>query len=113
MIVAVTGGRDFQPTHADSWALRSLLVFLAPTLLRHGACKGADLWFAAVAQRLSIPTEAFPADWSQGKSAGPRRNRLMLAGADHLISAPGGVGTNGCIRIAHELRISVSKICPK
>lgn len=52
---------------------------LRPTFVIHGAATGADLLAGGWAHAHGVFEEAYPADWSQGKSAGPRRNARMLA----------------------------------
>ncbi|MEL6179704.1 MAG: SLOG family protein [Myxococcota bacterium] len=113
MRVAVTGSRHGKPTHADAWALRVALTMLGCTTLLHGGASGYDEWSGRVADRLGIPVEVFSADWSQGRKAGPIRNRRMLATADHLIALPGGDGTKDCTRAAESMGIPVTRIRPR
>lgn len=73
------------------------------TALYEGEADGADTCARAWAESRGIPVRPFAADWKQGKSAGPRRNALMLQAA--LLEAtslrteltvvlfPGGTGT--------------------
>jgi hypothetical protein len=53
-----------------------------------GACPtGADFIAETVAKELGWTIERHPADWSKGKSAGPRRNNEMAAlGADACLA---------------------------
>ena len=44
----------------------------------HGDCRGADKMAGHVAKELGLKVEAYPADWSQGRKAGPMRNKAML-----------------------------------
>ena len=48
------------------------------SLVLHGDCRGIDRLVAQISQELGIRTQAFPADWSMGPSAGPIRNSQML-----------------------------------
>lgn len=44
----------------------------------HGDCRGVDRAAGQIAQHLGFQVRAFPADFSQGKWAGPARNKAML-----------------------------------
>lgn len=58
------------------------------TILVHGACRGADITCAAVAESLGFTVRGYPADWDKyGKGAGPVRNRQMLK-EEHLTTEP-------------------------
>jgi hypothetical protein len=49
------------------------------TILVHGACRGADVICAAVAEALGFIVRPYPADWGKYKrAAGPVRNQQML-----------------------------------
>lgn len=72
---------------------------------------GAD-WYAywhAVRRRWTV--ESHPADWGQfGRSAGHRRNRLMVGlGADVCVGFPLGAspGTRGCLKLAVDAHIPI------
>lgn len=83
----------------------------------HGACPtGAD----AIADEFSVQLrdnpycrvdiERHPADWSQGKKAGPLRNQEMVdLGADVCLAfpLPGSRGTYDCMRRAEAAGIPV------
>lgn len=119
MIAAVTGGRDLVPTAELASAFVSALRHHGVTVLRHGACRGADTWAAALASALGIKLEAWPADWNKhGRAAGPIRNRRMLTGqvltgqqervrVDLLLALPGGRGTADCRAGAVDFGIPV------
>lgn len=110
MIVAVTGGRDFNDIERVRRALYSLKP--KPTLLIHGAAQGADTLAAQVAEEMGIPIEAHPADWEKhGRAAGPIRNAEMVARKpDLLLAFPGGRGTAGHTRLAIAAGIPVKKV---
>lgn len=77
MTVLVCGSRDY----ANREAIRRELSQLPTgTRLVHGACPtGADAIADSVARELGLAPVLYPADWDQhGRSAGPRRNSLML-----------------------------------
>jgi hypothetical protein len=53
---------------------------LAPTVIIHGAGRGADEIAMRYAVGRGVNVEAYPARWDlEGRSAGPRRNARMLA----------------------------------
>lgn len=93
--VLVCGGRDF----ADRGLVQSVLYELQPVLVIHGAAPGADTLADVSARALGLHVQTFPVtkdDWkTQGKAAGPMRNRRMLIdGQPQLVVAfPGGRGT--------------------
>ena len=95
-VLLVCGGRDFIDMPRVSAALDAVQAKRPITLLVHGAARGADTLAATWAQRRSVPTLAFPADWERdGKAAGPLRNQRMLdeARPDGVVAFPGGRGT--------------------
>ena len=78
--------------------------FLKTVTLVHGACRdGADRIAEELATEQKITVERYPADWSQGPSAGPIRNTVMVkSGADICIAAWNGSvkgsGTFDCMQ---------------
>jgi len=110
MIVAVTGGRDFNDIERVRRALYQLEP--CPTLLIHGGAVGADTLAAQVAEELGIRTEAFAADWENHKrKAGPIRNAAMVARKpDLLLAFPGHRGTANMTRQAIAAGIPVRQV---
>jgi hypothetical protein len=128
MRVLVTGSRDWTDREAIA---RWLAPYLRPgNVLVHGHCPtGADaiaddIWQAA---GLGVP-ERHPADWNQGRGAGPRRNMEMVRlGADVCgafigpctskrcrISTPhDSHGAAGCALLAEKAGITVERIRPR
>lgn len=111
MKILVCGGRNFSDR---ALVIRVLDYLNRPsrpiTHLIHGACRGADLLAADWATLRSIPTTAYPADWSlHGPAAGPIRNALMLdEGKPSLVIAfPGGRGTTSCLALARARSIPI------
>ncbi len=110
MILAVTGGRDYCPDWSDYVRIDRAILKLGVTTLRHGGCRGADL---AVADHVAhnfanVRVVLFAADWKKhGRAAGPRRNALMLRGADALLALPGGKGTADACQRAKDLLVPV------
>jgi hypothetical protein len=97
MNVLVYGGRDF-----DDWA--RLFVVLdrldksegpIDTIV-HGGASGADTHGALWAKMNGRRSKCFPAQWGvYGRSAGPRRNQLMVDEGRFTVAVecPGGKGT--------------------
>jgi hypothetical protein len=115
--VLVTGGRGYTDRRTVARTLGHLAdlyihgVLPHEITLVHGAATGADTLAAEEAARLGWQVEAHPADWSMGPSAGPARNKIMVAlGAHYLVAFPGGTGTKHCRRLALNSRIPVIDI---
>ena len=74
--ILVTGDREWDDIPRVVAELRG---YRPGTILVHGACRGADIICAAVAEALRFEVRAYPADWEKhGRGAGPIRNRQML-----------------------------------
>lgn len=109
-VVIVCGGRDYTDTIWIRRALWHLADLGLVTAIRHGACKtGADYRADEAAQLARIPREPMPADWSQGRKAGPLRNQAMIdrGGATLVVAFPGGRGTADMVRRAEAAGIPV------
>lgn len=77
MRVLVCGDRHWKNKEA---VRRELEKLPAGTVIIHGAAPGADTLAGEVARELNFPVEEYPAEWPlYGRSAGPIRNRKMLA----------------------------------
>lgn len=73
--VLVCGDRNW----FDGNRILTWLELIQPTLVIHGAARGADTLAGVAARELSIPVQVFPALWDKhGRAAGPIRNRQML-----------------------------------
>lgn len=111
-IVGVCGGRDFTPSFGQVRIFAECMECLVPTLLVHGAAKGADSFAEKMAHVYGIPTKKFPAQWTQyGKAAGPLRNGQMAEFLRYhdatLIAMPGGVGTRDMVSKARAHGLAV------
>lgn len=74
--ILVTGDRKWEDIPRVVEELRG---YRPGTILVHGACVGADIICAAVAEALRFEVRPYPADWEKYKrAAGPIRNRQML-----------------------------------
>lgn len=126
MIAVVTGGRTFR----DREMVREVLKWVdgqGGWLLVTGGATGLDiLAFDVWTGEFGRPAIKVPAEWRRfGKSAGHRRNRIMLEGlwhpnpfvtgdgtfhypsADILIAFPGGRGTANCVQQAEQLGVPI------
>lgn len=81
-----------------------------------GGAGGADFlakhWAMAYG---GMPVEEYKADWGQGRSAGPRRNAIMLKEGkpDLVVAFEGGKGTADMIRRAKRANVTVIDLNPK
>jgi hypothetical protein len=74
--ILVTGDREWTDIPRVVDELRN---YRPGTILVHGACRGADIICAAVAEALRFEVRGYPADWTTFKrAAGPIRNQQML-----------------------------------
>lgn len=110
MRVLICGGRLFRDAHLLNRTLDELRP--KPTVIIHGGCTGADMLAGAWARSHDIPCASYPANWKQGKSAGPKRNAMMLREGkpDLVVGFPGGKDTANCLAQAENAGITVRKI---
>lgn len=106
--IVVAGGRSFSDEQMVRWAFREIGLGYGDVVV-HGACRGADVTCARIAQLFGAETEAHPANWKKyGKAAGPIRNREMLeSDAYMLIAFPGGRGTFNAVMTARSLGVPI------
>lgn len=113
MKLLVCGGRDYQDGETVLLSILYLHRRKSITLLMHGGARGADALAGAAAQKLGIPTRAYPADWHKhGAAAGVIRNQIMLTAGkpDMVLAFPGGRGTADMVRRARRAKVEVVKI---
>jgi hypothetical protein len=134
--VLVTGSRDWADASMVAAALdQATDAGRTPSVVVHGACPtGADKMAAQWAEAqhdqpfdAPVQEEAYPADWSQGRKAGPVRNKMMVdRGADVCLafisdctsprcSKPGphpSHGASGCADMAERAGIPVYRYFP-
>jgi predicted Rossmann-fold nucleotide-binding protein len=115
MRLLVCGGRDYQDLNRVMRVLDNIHEKCGITEIIHGAAKGADSLAGQWARKNGIRETAVPANWyPNGKldrSAGPKRNREMLAmKPDGVVAFPGGSGTADMARIAEEAGIKVMRL---
>lgn len=85
MKLIIAGTRTFD--NADDLVLGAIRQFhiMGITEVVSGMASGVDVAGIAFAKSYGVSVQKFPADWSLGKSAGPRRNRDMAMYADELL----------------------------
>ena len=108
MLFAVVGSRDFLDYALFSEVLDEHRPFM--TGIVSGGARGADTLAARYAIEQGIPFFVHPADWDNyGKSAGYRRNKLIVQDADYMIAflAKTSKGTRHSIDLALEKGIEV------
>ena len=109
MRALVCGGRDFD----DKQWLYEVLDTLPITEIIQGDANGADLLAKQWAIDRDIDHQDFPARWqTEGRKAGPLRNRRMLdtATPDIVIAFPGGTGTNDMVKYAISKGVPVKRM---
>jgi hypothetical protein len=83
--ILVTGDRNWNDIPR---VVEALSGYRPGTILVHGACRGADIICAAVAETLGFEVRGYPADWkTHRKAAGPIRNQQMLT-LEHRADEP-------------------------
>ena len=120
MKILVTGSRNW----TDEYPIRTRLEQIMggvpwdakePTIM-HGDCRGADKIAARIALELGYTVEAYPADWTLGRKAGPIRNTQMVGLLDpstDLVLAfqlDGSRGTQHTITAARKRGVRVEVI---
>ncbi len=111
MIFAVVGSRNF----VDYDLLNKVLDEYRPFMIGivSGGARGADTLATRYAIERGIPLVVHPADWNRhGKSAGFRRNKLIVRDADFMVAFPtkASKGTRHSIDLAREKGIGVRVI---
>jgi hypothetical protein len=111
-LAIVCGGRDFD----DFDRVEKAILEYHPTFLIEGKAEGADYQAGLVCQKHGISYMEVPPLWdAYGKSAGYRRNALMLklmqklAGGNQMavIAMPGGRGTAMMVDLAEKAGVQV------
>jgi hypothetical protein len=107
----VCGGRGFK----DVEKLYAVLDNWKPAIsvIIHGGARGADSLAGQWAAEHQVDCECYPADWATwGRSAGPRRNQLMLVSGrpDVVLAFPTdkSVGTWDMVERAHRAKVAVT-----
>lgn len=109
MDIIVTGGRDY----SDTKKMKDVLNLFDFNLLIQGGASGADMLAYDYCNERGITCHTENANWTQnGKSAGPLRNRKMIAAFPNaiVIAFPGGRGTENCVKQAKNLGMIVLRV---
>lgn len=110
----VCGGRDFTDQKMFAAAMGDLIRFRGmPECVVNGGARGADLMAKEWAERHGIEARSVAADWGlHGRSAGPRRNQIMLEKykPDLVVAFPGGRGTADMVRRSRKAGVDVAEI---
>lgn len=112
MNVAIVGSRDFEDQFVVGQAVLRLTEKHPDLTIVSGGARGADTIAETIARRLRIPLIIHLPDWNlHGKSAGFKRNDLIVRDADMVVAfyAPGprSKGTQHTIIAAHLKGIPV------
>lgn len=113
IVVLVCGGRYFSDYGMLERVLDRRHKLERFIKLVHGAARGADSMAGNWADHRGVLVAAYPAEWElYGKSAGHRRNALMLEREkpDLVIAFPGGRGTADMVGKAHAANVRVMRI---
>ena len=103
---------------SDEAPVRRIIESLPPgSTVVHGGARGLDSVAGRLAAKRGLKVEVHPADWSQGRGAGPARNQDMVdLGADAVYAFPveGSKGTWDLVRRAEAagLRVMVHETAP-
>jgi hypothetical protein len=123
--VIVCGARDWNAWDREllERTLDSALLKFGPfAAVIHGNCgkfdrngqvrEGVDLLAEKWALMRGIQVQAFPANWAEGKSAGPRRNGKMISEGNPslVIALPGGRGTADMVLKARSAGVRVAEV---
>lgn len=111
--VLVCGGRNYNDQEKVFSVLDAAHAANPIIKVIHGGAFGADLIAACWAEKRSVQTEEFKADWeANGRAAGPIRNRKMLdeGKPDLIIAFPGGRGTRNMIEQAEGANVPVALV---
>ncbi len=115
MIVAVTGGRDWNDPRFVSQSLMAFNDARPITELHEGGAEGWDGWCRQWARNHGIQVITYWANWEKhGKAAGHIRNGLILtkSGAQVLLAGPGGKGTANMISQAEKRGLEIIRFIP-
>jgi len=111
MKLAVVGGRDFNNIALLEQTLNQYKDKI--TLVISGGAKGADTLAEQWAKSNNIIVKVFKPDWEKyGRSAGPRRNKLIIQECEECIAFWDGksTGTANSIFICKKLNKKVDII---
>jgi hypothetical protein len=108
----VCGGRTYSDRDHVFAVLDDIHAKRTIALIIEGDAPGVDRLAREWAQSRRVAFQTEKPDWIQlGRSAGPRRNKMMLSlNPDGVVAFPGGRGTADMIRQAEELGYPVMRV---
>lgn len=114
MVILVTGGRHFRDYQQVNEAL-SIHVERTRDIVIQGGATGVDSIVKNWCKRNGVHCAEVQALWDTlGKSAGPRRNRMMLElNPGKLLAFAGGKGTADMVKAARVRGVTVYEIPPR
>ena len=110
MRVLVCGPRDFPNEFFVFCVVAGLKKrYGDDILIIQGEANGVDKFAKKAAIKLGLDCNGFPADWSKGAYAGPKRNREMLeqGGPDLVVAIGVGAGTSDMVNQARGAGVLV------
>lgn len=112
MKVIIAGGRDFNDYEFLKQVCSKLSELDSEIEIVSGGAKGADALGERFANEMGYALKVFPADWSEGRKAGPIRNSQMANYADALIAFWDGKskGTKNMIDLATKRGLGVKVV---
>jgi len=113
--LAIVGSRRIPETYSYSEFERSIDVYLKEKCyilqkIISGGCSGIDEFAEIYAGQRGVEMQIFQADWEKyGRSAGPKRNKLIVENSSHMIAFPSSAsrGTWDSIRKAKDRGVPV------
>jgi hypothetical protein len=111
MLLGIVGSRNFHDYELFKEVVLKIVDIIKVKCIISGGALGTDTLAEKLADEYKIEKQIFNVtkeDWKKyGKSAGPRRNTLIVENSEFIIAFPSkyGKGTQDTIRKAKEKRI--------
>lgn len=106
MKILVCGSRDYSANLNNRvvQVLNNHLYRYVQLIIIQGGATGVDDIARMWAENHHVPCFTYPAEWSLGPSAGPKRNKYMLNSSkpDLVLAFPGGKGTANMVSLAKK-----------
>ncbi len=109
--ILICGGREYNDVDSFYHHISQIKPYFTNQFcFIQGGANGADFLAKDYARVNGIPMLEVPAGWDYyGRKAGMIRNKWMLdyCKPDLVIAFPGGVGTNGMVKLAEQYGIDI------
>lgn len=113
--IAFTGSRTYEDYSKVLGTVRRIKLTHPGLIVHHGCAEGLDSLVERACEELGINNNGpvkrvrkFSANWDKyGDSAGPKRNKKMVASCSFLIAFPGGKGTEDCKSAARSFGVPI------